>query len=1105
MAGDEEDYGSARITIDLDESGAVRQASAVGADIERALVRATRTVGSSIRDNLQRGLSARDVTVAVAPDLSRFDRELRNGLSAMDTVLVPVEPDIDGFRQELERAAATTVVVPVEPDTAGFISDVEQMLRGVNAEIELQTDAHRLVQEIEAELARISPPTIALDVVADLSRVRSQLASLDGPTINAVVTLDVDRVRQELQDLADQGLNIPITIGGGGGAGAAGGAAGLAALGGLRAAFLAAGPWGAIVAGVASYAALIGKTLMAGIEGVISHQQLEGELRAALGLGVTEAREVGRVVGQLYARGVTESVEEGTAAVQAALRNGLAAPEDLPGLEAVATQVSDLGRLMEEDIGKVARAVGTMVKTGLVDNASEGLDLLTKSVQQGGNVAEDLLDTFTEYPTQFRQLGVSAEEAFGLIQQGLRGGARDSDVIADSLKEFSIEAAQGGKRVMDAFKQAGLDAERLTSAFAEGGPAARDALQEVFDKLQSIEDPLERNQVAVGLFGTKAEDMAGALASLDLRTAADELGAFGGAAAKAGDDLRDNLGNKIQTIGRELKQAFEGLFTGDFSQFADVGRAIDDALPDLKETGVKIAQSLEAGLTEYGPKVFAKLFEVAFQFGENVDVWGPIVVKLIAGASVLPAVIGGLLLTAIGGALAGLGSALLPYLEGAWHSVAGFFTDTIPDLASDIGSGIADAFGSAFDSASGVVSDGIDGVIGFFTGLPGMAGEALSSLGTSIGDAFIAAFEAGEQAASDGVNAVAEFFMALPGMIVAALAALPGLLLDAFTSAVAYVAIGLLTLLAGLIFLFFDLPTKIAEALVDLGAYLISAFTSGFTAATEWLGQAIERTGQYFEQLPGRAYNALASLGSRLLAALNSAFVSAGVRIAKWVSDAVNLVKALPGRAGNALTSLGSRLLAALNSAFVSAGVRIAKWVSDAVNLVKALPGRAGNALSSLGSQIGGAISRAAGTAKRAAQNLISGLANAFRDLPSRIAGAIGNVGSQIMSKIKSGLPSAVRDVLPFADGGIVDHPVVGLVGEAGPEVIIPLTRPQRAQELAAKSGLLEILGMGKQTSAAGGQAERTLNQYVTINEVGDAHTTAHRVTTRLALAGGML
>ncbi|MGJ5693805.1 hypothetical protein ACM6RM_11575, partial [Streptomyces pratensis] len=165
-----------------------------------------------------------------------------------------------------------------------------------------------------------------------------------------------------------------------------------------------------------------------------------------------------------------------------------------------------------------------------------------------------------------------------------------------------------------------LDAGRLTDAFAKGGPAARDALGEVLDALRDIEDPLERNQVEIGLFGTKAEDLAAATKALDLDTAAGELDNLGGAAKRAGDDLRDNLGTRLGTIAREAKQAFTGLFTGDFSQFADLGRAINDALPAVKEAALGIGDALASAVVEYGPRVFSALFDLASRIGENVDI-----------------------------------------------------------------------------------------------------------------------------------------------------------------------------------------------------------------------------------------------------------------------------------------------------------------------------------------------------------------------------------------------------------------------------------------------------------------------------------------------------
>ncbi|MFE2492061.1 hypothetical protein ACFXGR_54740 [Streptomyces mirabilis] len=105
-------------------------------------------------------------------------------------------------------------------------------------------------------------------------------------------------------------------------------------------------------------------------------------------------------------------------------------------------------------------------------------------------------------------------------------------------------------------------------------------------------------------------------------------------------------------------------------------------------------------------------------------------------------------------------------------------------------------------------------------------------------------------------------------------------------------------------------------------------------------------------------------------------------------------------------------------------------------------------------------FNRAAGSAKSAVSGLISGIVSLFSGLPGKILAAVGNTGSQIISKIKSGIPSSVRKYLPFAKGGIVYGPTHALIGEAGPEVVIPLTKPKRAAQLVAQSGLLGILGL---------------------------------------------
>ncbi|MGW2525319.1 hypothetical protein ACWC09_52045 [Streptomyces sp. NPDC001617] len=66
------------------------------------------------------------------------------------------------------------------------------------------------------------------------------------------------------------------------------------------------------------------------------------------------------------------------------------------------------------------------------------------------------------------------------------------------------------------------------------------------------------------------------------------------------------------------------------------------------------------------------------------------------------------------------------------------------------------------------------------------------------------------------------------------------------------------------------------------------------------------------------------------------------------------------------------------------------------------------------------------------------------------------------------------------------------------------MTKPQRARQLAAQSGLAEMLGGDGSTSASGSDGGVTIAPVFNISQVGDAETTAARVMHRMALTYSM-
>lgn len=80
-------------------------------------------------------------------------------------------------------------------------------------------------------------------------------------------------------------------------------------------------------------------------------------------------------------------------------------------------------------------------------------------------------------------------------------------------------------------------------------------------------------------------------------------------------------------------------------------------------------------------------------------------------------------------------------------------------------------------------------------------------------------------------------------------------------------------------------------------------------------------------------------------------------------------------------------------------------------------------------------------------RNVVAAMFNLGRDIVGGIVDGIKSVAGSIGSAITSAIPGAgtvkglIGKVLPFAEGGLVTQPTLGLVGEAGPEVVIPLDR----------------------------------------------------------------
>ena len=321
-----------------------------------------------------------------------------------------------------------------------------------------------------------------------------------------------------------------------------------------------AGPIGIALAATAGLGLLAGKVLADNVLAGMDLLQGQADVAAKIGITAEQMKPLAAGAGAAYASNFGESIEANLDSVRAAVQGGLLDPDaSAADVKKIVQQLSTVALVTGEDIPAAVRAAGQAMRTGLAKDATEAFDLIVRAQQAGLNVSGDLMDTLNEYSTQFRKLGIDGRDAMGLIFQAVKGGARDSDVAADALKEFSIRSIDGSKLTGKALQDLGLSWKATHNALAEGGPTARATFQQIIDAIAGVEDPAKRAQIQVALFGTQSEDLGDALNSMNLDTAAAEFDNVAGATQRAADTAGGTAASSWESAKRSVEVAVKGM------------------------------------------------------------------------------------------------------------------------------------------------------------------------------------------------------------------------------------------------------------------------------------------------------------------------------------------------------------------------------------------------------------------------------------------------------------------------------------------------------------------------------------------------------------------
>ncbi len=262
-------------------------------------------------------------------------------------------------------------------------------------------------------------------------------------------------------------------------------------------------------------------------------------------------------------------------------------------------------------------------------SAEEFFNSLEKGSEAGTFSIDKLGDAMKEFGIRSKDNSTTSIEAFELLGYSAKASSEDiqkaKDEIADLEKKLhyaQLEQQNFNDKTSELTRQKTADdiaeysqkleeakeklsamtstadnsqtsIDNLQAKFASGGETAREATQEVLEKLFALDDKVVQNQIGVALFGSMWEDLGidGVKALMDVNGTADKTVA---SMKKIKDIEYDDLGNKLETLGRKAQTEIINPLVEDAYPIIEDGidwviDNLDSLLPIIKGLGKEVA------------------------------------------------------------------------------------------------------------------------------------------------------------------------------------------------------------------------------------------------------------------------------------------------------------------------------------------------------------------------------------------------------------------------------------------------------------------------------------------------------------------------------------
>ncbi|HCG4535567.1 TPA: phage tail tape measure protein [Salmonella enterica subsp. enterica serovar Typhi str. AG3] len=389
--------------------------------------------------------------------------------------------------------------------------------------------------------------------------------------------------------------------------------------------------------------------------GMVAAQFEDAQVKIQNSLGVSseEAEKFADVAQNIWADGFGEDLNTVSDALIKVKQN-IKGISDEAELEKVTRDAIILAETFDSDVNEVTRA-GQNLMQNFGISSDVAFNLMATGAQKGLNFSQEMFDNLSEYSGLFAKMGFSADEYFQLLVNGSQAGVYNLDYINDVMKEFQIRVKDGSKTTSDAMGQMSESTQKVWKEFLKGNGTVKDVSNVVLSELKSMDDQVAANNIGVGLYGTKWEDLE-ADAMYSLTTIGDEMSNVTGAMDKMAKAQEQTFSQRWQSLLREAQQKLEPIGK-------EVLNIAEDFLPKLA-SGLDKVVGWFSDLDDEGQNVVLTLVGVAaaagpLLMGGGLIASGASSVVSLASSFASAAAKGGLLTTALGAISGPVGWAVL--------------------------------------------------------------------------------------------------------------------------------------------------------------------------------------------------------------------------------------------------------------------------------------------------------------------------------------------------------------------------------------------------------------------------------------------------------------